>query len=186
MFLLAWRNCKREEKRSLAAEIFDQLQIKDKSPLLLSIQNCDKGIGEKVATAGWKVNFALKETLIICDFYPSFACLSSAFFWWAIGGLACCILGQSPNVLTNMIYECLFKLHISLLYLVLVLMWSVLKAGWIYELEAAKWDLDLDRINPAAKFRIAYWSSSPLLLTTHILAAAQRCDFMKGQIQDIS
>ena len=65
-------------------------------------------------------------------------------------------------------------------------MWSVLKAGWIYELEAAKWDLDLDRINPAAKFRIAYWSSSPLLLTTHILAAAQRCDFMKGQIQDIS
>ena len=67
-------------------------------------------------------------------------------------------MGQSPNVLTNMIYECLFKLHISLLYLVLVLMWSVLKAGWIYELEAAKWDLDLDRINPAAKFRIAYWS----------------------------
>lgn len=32
-------------------------------------------------------------------------------------------------------------------------------AGWIYELEAAKWDLDLDRTNLAAKFRIAYWSS---------------------------
>ena len=38
-------------------------------------------------------------------------------------------------------------------------MWSVLKAGWIYELEAAKWDLDLDRINLAAKFRIGYWGT---------------------------
>ena len=92
LFLLAWRNCKREEKRSLAAEIFDQLQIKDK----LSIQNCDKGIGEKVATAGWKANFALKETLIICDL-SIFRLFELCIFLVGGGGSSRLHIGTEPK-----------------------------------------------------------------------------------------
>ena len=53
-------------------------------------------------------------------------------------------VGTEPKFCEKFFFQIVSSIYAFLLYFSLEFMWLVLKAGWIYELESAKWDLDLD------------------------------------------